>query len=150
MCARIAVDVRVDPDRLDILRDAVGNAALDAAESLSEPDPEGWLRLRLRLDWPDEAPLTMLRAGPWVEVLGPPEIRARVAATARAIAERYAGDVDLSLGGRRQRLEHGGPSGGGTESHADRSASRARWSSSRTMADGSRYIADTSARLAIT
>ena len=32
------------------------------------------------------------RAGRWVEVLGPPEIRARVASTARAVAERYAGD----------------------------------------------------------
>ena len=81
-----------DPDRLGILRDAVGNVALDAAEYLSEPDPEGWLRLRVRLDWPDEAPLTLLRAGPWVEVLGPPEIRARVAAAARAIVGRYEGD----------------------------------------------------------
>ena len=89
---RVAVDVRVRPDRLGILRDAVGNAALDAAEYLSEPDPEGWLRLRVRLDWPDEAPLTMLRAGPWIEVLGPPEVRARVASAARAIAGRYAGD----------------------------------------------------------
>ena len=29
---------------------------VDAADHLAEPDPEGWLRLRLRLDWPDEAP----------------------------------------------------------------------------------------------
>jgi predicted DNA-binding transcriptional regulator YafY len=91
--ARVAVDVRVDPDRLGILRDAVGNIALDAAEYLSEPDPQGWLRLRVRVDWPDEAPLTMLRAGPWIEVLGPPEIRARVAAAARAIVGRYEGDA---------------------------------------------------------
>ena len=89
---RITVDVRVRPDRLGILRDAVGNVALDAAEYLTEPDPEGWLRLRVRLDWPDEAPLTMLRAGPWLEVLAPPEIRVRVAAAARAIAGRYEDD----------------------------------------------------------
>jgi predicted DNA-binding transcriptional regulator YafY len=91
--ARIAVDVRVRPDRLDILRDAVGNAVVDAAEYLTDPDSEGWLRLRVRLDWPDEAPLTMLRAGPWIEVLGPPEIRARVASAARAIAEHYGDAV---------------------------------------------------------
>jgi predicted DNA-binding transcriptional regulator YafY len=91
--ARIEVVVRVRPDRLGILRDAVGNIALDAAEYFNEPDPEGWLRLRVRLDWPDEAPLTMLRAGPWVEVLGPPEVRARLAAAARAIAEHYEGDL---------------------------------------------------------
>jgi predicted DNA-binding transcriptional regulator YafY len=90
---RVAVDVRVRPDRLGPLRDAVGNAVLDAAEYLSEPDPEGWLRLRVRLDWPDEAPLTLLRAGPWLEVLGPPEIRARVASAARAIVGRYGDDA---------------------------------------------------------
>ena len=90
---RIAVDVRVRPDRLDRLRDAVGYATVEAAEPLDGPDPDGWLRLRLRLDWPDEAAGIMLRAGRWVEVLGPPDVRARVASTARAIAERYAGDV---------------------------------------------------------
>jgi predicted DNA-binding transcriptional regulator YafY len=90
---RIAVDVRVRPDNLDVLRDAVGNVAVEGAETLSEPDPEGWLRLRVRLDWPDEAPLTLLRAGRWIEVLAPAEVRARVAATAQAIADRYAGDA---------------------------------------------------------
>jgi hypothetical protein len=89
---RIAVDVRVRPDRLGLLRDAVGDTVLNAAEYLTEPDPEGWLRLRVRLDWPDEAPLTLLRAGPWLEVLDPPEVRSRLAAAARAIADRYAGD----------------------------------------------------------
>jgi predicted DNA-binding transcriptional regulator YafY len=89
---RIAVVVRVRPDRLDQLRDAAGNVVVDAAEYLPDADPEGWLRLRLRLDWPDEAPLVLLRAGRWVEVLEPPEVRARVASTARAVAERYAAD----------------------------------------------------------
>jgi predicted DNA-binding transcriptional regulator YafY len=90
---RVEVVVRVRPDRVDRLRIAVGHAILDAAEYLTEPDPDGWLRLRLRMDWPDEAPGALLRAGRWVEVLEPPDIRARVADTARAIAARYAGDV---------------------------------------------------------
>jgi predicted DNA-binding transcriptional regulator YafY len=89
---RVDVVVRVRPDRLQRLRSAVGNAVVDGAEYLVEPDPQGWLRLRMRLDWPDEAPGVLLGAGRWVEVLAPPEIRARVAATARAVAERYAGD----------------------------------------------------------
>ena len=89
---RIAVVVRVRPDQLDELRNATGSAAVEAAEYLTEPDPEGWLRLRLRLDWPDEAPAVLLRAGRWVEVLEPPEVRAGVASTARAVAERYAAD----------------------------------------------------------
>ncbi len=66
---------------------------VDQAETLDETDPDGWLRLRLRLDWPEDAHRTLLSAGRWVEVLGPPEIRARVAAVARAMAERYAGDL---------------------------------------------------------
>jgi len=86
---QIDVVVRVRPDRLDRLRDAVGSAVVHEAEYLAEPDPDGWLRLRVRMGWPDEVPGRLLRAGRWVEVLAPPDIRARVGATARAIAERY-------------------------------------------------------------
>jgi predicted DNA-binding transcriptional regulator YafY len=89
---RIAIEIRVRPDRLDELQAITGHAAVEAAEYLSEPDPEGWLRLRLRMDWPDEAPRVLLGAGRWVEVLGPPEVRAQVAATVRAIAGHYAAD----------------------------------------------------------
>ncbi len=89
---RIEVVVRVRPDRLDDLRRAAGYAVVQAAESLTDPDPEGWLRLRLRMDWPDEVASVLLGAGRWVEVLEPPEVRARVAATAGAVAERYAAD----------------------------------------------------------
>lgn len=89
---RIAVDIRVRPDRLDELQAITGHAVVAAAEYLPEPDPEGWLRLRLRMDWPDEAPRVLLGAGRWVEVLGPPHVRAQAADTARAIADHYAAD----------------------------------------------------------
>jgi predicted DNA-binding transcriptional regulator YafY len=89
---RVDVVVRVSPDKVDRLRDAIGGATFNAAETLAEPDPEGWLRLRLRLDWPGDAARTLLSAGRWVEVLGPADIRARVASTARAVAAHYAGD----------------------------------------------------------
>jgi predicted DNA-binding transcriptional regulator YafY len=92
---RIAVDVRVHPDRIGQLEDAVGYGVVAAAERLEDPgsDPDGWLRLRLRLDWPDEAPRVLLSAGRWVEVLAPPDVRARVASTARAVVERYPADL---------------------------------------------------------
>ena len=89
---RIAVTIRIRPDRLEELRDAVGTATIQAAEVLTETDPEGWTRYRLHLDWPEEAALILLRAGSWVEVLEPADVRAHLAATARAIADRYAGD----------------------------------------------------------
>src|SRR3954451_19086789 len=90
---RVTVDVRVRPDRLDRLRDAVGNRTVSDAQRLDDVDPDRWLRLRLRLDWPDEAHRHLLAAGRWVEVLGPPDVRARSASTARAIAERYGADL---------------------------------------------------------
>src|SRR5690349_18463872 len=89
---RIAIDVRFEPDHVHELQAITGHAAIEAAERLPDPDPEGWLRLRLRMDWPDEAPRVLLGAGRWVEVIGPADVRSQVAATARAIADRYAGD----------------------------------------------------------
>jgi predicted DNA-binding transcriptional regulator YafY len=66
---------------------------MSGAETLDGTDPDGWVRLRLRLDWPDEVHRNLLAAGRWVEVLGPPEVRARIASTARAIAERYGPEL---------------------------------------------------------
>ena len=86
---RIEVVVRVHPDGIGALHVAVGGAVMRAAERLADPDPDGWTRLRLRLDYPDEAPGVLLRAGPLTDVLSPPEVRASVAATARAVAARY-------------------------------------------------------------
>ena len=87
---RVEVVVRVHPDHLDRLSAAVGGTVMRAAERLADPDPDGWLGLRLRLDWPEEAAGVLLSAGPWVDVVSPPEIREGVAATARAVAARYA------------------------------------------------------------
>jgi predicted DNA-binding transcriptional regulator YafY len=86
---RIEVIVRVQPDGSAQLRDAVGSGVMRAAETLAEEDPEGWARLRIRLDYPEEAAGVLLRAGPVIDVVSPPELRAEVAAMARAVAARY-------------------------------------------------------------
>ena len=86
---RIDIKVRVNPERIDNLRGAVGGRVVDAAERLDEADPEGWLRLRLRLKWPDEAPAMLLAAGASVEVLEPVEVRDRLIRAAKRIVERY-------------------------------------------------------------
>ena len=86
---RVAVRVRVHPDWLWRLRAAVGGRTMSAAEPLPE-DGEGWLRFRLEMDYPDEAPGVLVSAGPWVEVEGPAEIRSAVAEIAGAVAARYA------------------------------------------------------------
>ena len=87
--ARVDVVVRADPDRLGHLRDAVGSHAVAAAERIAAADPDGWIRLRLRLDWPDEVPARLLAAGASIEVLEPPEIRDRLARIARRVADHY-------------------------------------------------------------
>lgn len=88
---RVEVTIRIAPDQLERLADEVGSRAVQDAERLDEPDPEGWLRLRLRLDWPGEVPARLLAVGADVEVLAPEETRLRVVRLARAVAERYAG-----------------------------------------------------------
>lgn len=88
---RVEVTVRVAPDRLDRLANEVGGRVMQAAERLDEPDPDGWIRLRLRLDWPGEVPANLLAVGGDLEVLAPEETRQRVVRLARAVAERYAG-----------------------------------------------------------
>jgi predicted DNA-binding transcriptional regulator YafY len=86
---RVEVTVRIRPDRLDQLRSAVGSAAVEAAERLEEADPDGWLRLRMRLDWPEEVPALLLAAGSSMEVLDPPAVRDGLIRIARRIVERY-------------------------------------------------------------
>jgi predicted DNA-binding transcriptional regulator YafY len=86
---RAELTVRIRADRLDRLAAAVGERAVADAERLPDPDATGWLRLRLRLDWPNEVPGHVLSLGRDVEVLEPAETRDRVVALARDIVERY-------------------------------------------------------------
>jgi predicted DNA-binding transcriptional regulator YafY len=87
---RLAVVVRVPPDKLGALADAVGSTAAAGAERLDEPDPAGWLHLRLTVTWPEEAPGRLLAMGPDLEVIDPPAVRERVVALARGALERNA------------------------------------------------------------
>lgn len=94
----VEVMVRMPADREWRIADVFGKETLETAERLDEPDPEGWTRLRLTLTWPDEVPGKLLSIGSGLEVLGPPEIRDRVLATASRIVERYRDTVPLETG----------------------------------------------------
>jgi predicted DNA-binding transcriptional regulator YafY len=99
---RLEVVVRIHPDRLDRLSRAVGHRSVASAEPLGEPEPDGRVRLRLRLEWPDEVPAMLLAAGPSLEVLTPGEVRDRMVVLARRIVERYeAGQSTQGSGARR-------------------------------------------------
>src|SRR5947208_485935 len=52
---RVTVVLRIARDRLDRLRGVIGERPFDTIERLDAPDPDGWLRIRVKLDWPSEA-----------------------------------------------------------------------------------------------
>jgi Predicted transcriptional regulator len=88
---RIDVTVRVHPDRLGALGDLAGHKAVEAAERLDGPDPGGWTRLLLRLDWSHrEAAERLVGMGGDLEVLGPPEVRDQLVELARGVLERHS------------------------------------------------------------
>jgi predicted DNA-binding transcriptional regulator YafY len=87
---RIEVKVRVDPTRITALADLAGHQAVSAAQPLDGPDPDGWSRLLLRLDWsPREAAEHLMGMGGDLEVLAPPEVRDQVVKLARGVLERH-------------------------------------------------------------
>lgn len=67
-------------------------AAAQAAADTGLPEEDGWIRAVLPIESIDKAHRTFLALGTEVEVLEPPQLRARLAATARALAIRYAAD----------------------------------------------------------
>jgi predicted DNA-binding transcriptional regulator YafY len=85
----VTVVVRIREGRLDRLRTIFGDRVVASAERLEAADPEGWWHLRFRVPWPDEVPALLLGVGSGMEVLDPPDIRDRLAATAARVVERY-------------------------------------------------------------
>jgi predicted DNA-binding transcriptional regulator YafY len=87
---RLPVIVRVAPGKLERLAEFVGWRAIEQAEALEGPDPEGWRRFRLLLDWPEEVAGRLLGIGGDLEVLDPPEVRAELVALASGAVARHA------------------------------------------------------------
>jgi predicted DNA-binding transcriptional regulator YafY len=86
---RLELVVRVREDRLRLLRSFVGERAMSGSEQLGDPDADGWLQLKLQVEWPDEAPRTLLGMGPDLEVIEPAGVRERLAELARMTVARY-------------------------------------------------------------
>lgn len=101
---RAEVVVRIRPERQGWLSEAVGHRAMQDAERIDVPDPEGWTHLRLRVEWPDEVSHSLLRMGSGIEVLEPVAVREQILATARRILDRYGeaavGEVTAAVAGR--------------------------------------------------
>ena len=86
---RIEVVLRIAGSRLPRLNGVIGNKPFDTLERIDQPDPDGWLRIRVKLDWPNEVVPQILAVGPECELLEPVELRERIAAQARRVAAHY-------------------------------------------------------------
>ena len=85
----VEVVVRVDPTAIGILADVVGERAVRAAERIGPVEADGWQRLRLAVDWPEEVPGRLVAMGDRLEVVEPAEIRDAVVAIAERVLDRY-------------------------------------------------------------
>lgn len=82
--------VRLSPAGMRLLRYAVEpHAARRAAEEAGEPDEHGWVVTTLPVESVAVAASELMRLGAEAEVLGPPELRARMADSAARLAELY-------------------------------------------------------------
>lgn len=90
---RLDVVVRVRPERVEALSEVIGDRAMASARPADDADADGWTRLHLRLEWPDEAHRQLLRLCADLEVLEPVELRARMADSARETLRHYDATV---------------------------------------------------------
>jgi predicted DNA-binding transcriptional regulator YafY len=72
------------------LADVVGEPCWATASQEPDPERDGWVRVRLRLESIEHAQSDLLRLGPHVEVLEPAELRASLIDAARRMLDRYA------------------------------------------------------------
>ncbi|GAB2628565.1 WYL domain-containing protein [Streptomyces capparidis] len=93
---RERITVRLSPEgaRLlpALLSPEAGEQARGALAAAGEPDGQGWVTVTLATESLDVAHDEVLRLGAEAEVLGPPELRARVARTARRLSGLYEAD----------------------------------------------------------
>jgi predicted DNA-binding transcriptional regulator YafY len=92
-------DVRLSPKGIYML-DLLGPYVMKAAaETASRPDARGWVRCRLPLESIEFGIRELMRLGEEVRVIGPPELRARFAATAERMARDHGARPKRRAGG---------------------------------------------------
>ncbi|CRK62041.1 Transcriptional regulator, DeoR family [Alloactinosynnema sp. L-07] len=83
--------IRLSPKGFQMLGDVLGPAATRAAdETATPPDAEGWRTATIPIETLDHAVGQLLRLRAEVEVLGPADLRTRMADTAAAIGALYS------------------------------------------------------------
>lgn len=82
-------EIRISPTGVERLSETGASAVIDAVAN-GEEGQGGWRHALIPIESLTHAEVELLRLGAHVEVLGPPELRDRVAATAREVAALYA------------------------------------------------------------
>ncbi|MER6139505.1 YafY family protein [Streptomyces sparsogenes] len=82
-------EIRISPAGVERLREVGVPAVIDAVAAGEEEHPGGWRRALIPIESLTHAEGDLLRLGAQVEVVSPPELRERLAATAVAMAALY-------------------------------------------------------------
>jgi predicted DNA-binding transcriptional regulator YafY len=83
---RYHATVRVHPEIVPRLRYALRFARV---ETMGEPEEDGWTTVEIRFQFEEEAVEYVLSFGPRIQAVAPPELRGRVARTAREVVAFY-------------------------------------------------------------
>jgi len=86
---RVHAEVRLSPKGRALLRMLGPHVMAAADETAGPPDRTGWVRCVLPIESEDDEVREMLRLGDDVEVIGSPELRARMAAAVARLSTRY-------------------------------------------------------------
>ena len=86
----VQATVRLSPRGMEMLRGLGRTRARVVAETASPPDAHGWRQVDLPIESLREGTSALLRLGPEVEALAPPELRAAIFEAAKAICRIYA------------------------------------------------------------
>ncbi|HYN68909.1 MAG TPA: YafY family protein [Candidatus Eisenbacteria bacterium] len=87
---RVDIVVKANREAFGPLTDMFGTRTVREAVRLEEPDANGWQRLRLAVDWPEEAASRLVGLAPFVELLEPAALRGEILAIANGAVERYS------------------------------------------------------------
>lgn len=88
----VRATLRLSPAGVEMM-DTLLPAYSRSGVELGEPDAAGWRLATVPVGGIGWAPHELMRFGPEVEVIGPPELRARMAEVVASVARIYAGDA---------------------------------------------------------
>jgi predicted DNA-binding transcriptional regulator YafY len=82
--------IRLSPDAFARLPEVAEPGVVDAARRSAEPDEEGWMRVTIPVEEPDQALAELFRLAPEIEILGPQLLREQMIETLQSLYRLYS------------------------------------------------------------